>query len=318
MNLREDQARPAAELEGVGKDFGRVEAVGEMDLTVPRGRILGLLGHNAAGKTTVMKLLLGILTPSRGRLRLLGAEPRGAEGARIRQRVGYLPENVAFYEHLTGAEVLAFFADLKGIARSRCRPLLEEVGLLAASGRKVRTYSKGMRQRLGLAQALLGDPELLLLDEPTVGLDPQATREFYERLEALRARGTTVILSSHILAEIEDHADTLAIMGRGRLLATGDLRDLRRRTGLRLRIEVYGSDLADLARELDGLPEVATAATDDGGLQVLCGEDRKLAVLRQVAAAGERVTDFEMAPPTLADIYSHFGLAGESREGSPA
>ncbi|MFB6259944.1 MAG: ABC transporter ATP-binding protein [Thiohalorhabdaceae bacterium] len=301
---------PVARLQEVTKRFGFLVAVSAVDLEVAPGQILGLLGHNAAGKTTLMKVLLGILAPSTGRVRLLGQDPRGASGARVRRRVGYLPENVAFYEQLTGAEVLGFFADLKGIGRRHCRPVLEEVGLWQASGRKVRTYSKGMRQRLGLAQALLGEPELLLLDEPTVGLDPQATREFYQRLETLRERGTTVILSSHILAEVEDHADTLAIMGRGRVLATGGLRDLRWRTGLRLRIEIFGTELEPLRETLETMEGVA-AETADHGLTVLCSEDQKLAVLRRVSAAGDRVRDFEMAPPTLADIYSHFGLADE-------
>ena len=310
---RELPDQPAADLAGVTKRFDGVTAVADVALSVPRGRILGLLGHNAAGKTTLMKMLLGILAPSSGRVQLLGQDPRGASGARVRRRVGYLPENVAFYEQLTGAEVLGFFADLKGVARHHCRPVLEEVGLWPASNRKVRTYSKGMRQRLGLAQALLGEPELLLLDEPTVGLDPQATREVYTRLEGLRQRGTTVILSSHILAEIEHHADTLAIMGRGQLLATGDLRELRRQTGLRLRIEVSGSDLADLLQRLRALTEVE-AEMADHGLTVLCSDERKLAVLHAVAGAGEVVTDFEMVPPTLGDIYSHFGLAGDPAE----
>ncbi|KPV41228.1 hypothetical protein AN478_04900 [Thiohalorhabdus denitrificans] len=312
MSRAEQPESPAAELEGVGKRFGRVEAVRAMDLAIPRGRILGLLGHNAAGKTTVMKMLLGILAPTTGRVRLLGGEPRGAEGARIRRRVGYLPENVAFYDQLTGAEVLAFYADLKGVDRRRCGPMLEEMGLAHAAHRKVRTYSKGMRQRLGLAQALLGEPDLLLLDEPTVGLDPQATEEFYARLEDLRARGTTVILSSHILAEIEDRADTLAILGRGHLLAQGDLRDLRRRTGLQLRIRISGTGLGDLRDELTALTGVAAEA-DDTGLTVTCGEEQKLAVLQRATAA-EHVTDVDMTPPSLADIYTHFGLTGEGAD----
>ncbi|MFP4560656.1 MAG: ABC transporter ATP-binding protein [Thiohalorhabdus sp.] len=310
MNRTRQPESPAAELEGVGKRFGRLEAVREMDLTIPRGRILGLLGHNAAGKTTVMKMLLGILAPTTGRVRLLGGEPRGAEGARIRRRVGYLPENVAFYDQLTGAEVLAFYADLKGVDRHQCGAMLEEMGLAHAADRKVRTYSKGMRQRLGLAQALLGEPDLLMLDEPTVGLDPQATEELYARLGALRAGGTTVILSSHILAEIEDRADTLAILGRGQLLAQGGLRELRRRTGLRLRIRVHGEGLGGLKAALAAM-EGVTAEPDGTGLTVTCGEKRKLAVLREVTAAGERVQDVDMAPPSLPDIYSHFGLAGE-------
>ena len=305
-----DAIAPVAGFQEVTKRFGSLVAVNAVDLEVAPGQILGLLGHNAAGKTTLMKMLLGILAPTAGRVRLLNQDPRGASGARVRRRVGYLPENVAFYEHLTGAEVLEFFADLQGVDRAHGRTALTEVGLADAAGRKVRTYSKGMRQRLGLAQALLGEPELMLLDEPTVGLDPQATRELYQRLEHLRERGTTIILSSHILAEVEDHADTLAIMGQGRILATGGLRELRWRTGLRLRIEVFGTNLETLKTTLAALNGVE-AETADHGLSILCREDQKLAVLHRVADAGEQVQDFEMVAPTLADIYSHFGLADE-------
>lgn len=304
-----DATTPVAEIRGVTKRFESLVAVNDVDLEVAPGQILGLLGHNAAGKTTMMKMLLGILSPSAGSIRLLGENPRGASGAKVRRQVGYLPENVAFYEQLTGGEVLGFYADLKAVDRRHCRPVLESVGLWEAAGRKVRTYSKGMRQRLGLAQALLGEPRLLMLDEPTVGLDPRASLDLYARLEELRDRGTTVILSSHILAEVEDHADNVAIMGQGRLLAQGDLRELRRRTGLRLRIEVFGRDLDELLRAIKEMGGVDAEATDNG-LAVLCGDDQKLAVLHKVAEAGDRVTDFEMAPPTLADIYSHFGLAG--------
>ncbi|MFA9460047.1 ABC transporter ATP-binding protein [Thiohalorhabdus sp. Cl-TMA] len=309
MSFEEGTEAVAAELAGVSKRFGDTEAVRELDLHVPKGRILGLIGHNAAGKTTVMKMLLGILTPTTGRVRLLGREPRGAEGAQTRRRVGYLPENVAFYDQLTGAEVLGFFADLKGVGRRRCREVLAGVGLERAGDRKVRTYSKGMRQRLGLAQALLGEPDMLLLDEPTVGLDPQATEEFYARLEELRSRGATIILSSHILAEIEERADTLAILGHGRLLAEGNLRALRQRAGLRIRIRVRGRDLGGLRDTLNALENVG-AEGDGDGLRVTCGEAQKLTVLERVTAT-ETVSDVEVAPPSLADIYSHFGLAGE-------
>ena len=191
------------ELKQVEKKYQNVHALHALDLSLNSGEVFGLFGHNGAGKTTVIKLILGLIEASGGQISVFGENPTHASAQQIRSKLGFLQENVSFYDHLTGLEVLEYFAELKGIAKKQCADLLAQVGLTLASKRRVRTYSKGMRQRLGLAQALLGKPKLLLLDEPTVGLDPIATREFYQSIDQLKKEGCSVVLCSHVLPGVE-------------------------------------------------------------------------------------------------------------------
>ena len=180
-------------LSGVTRRFGKQVAVRCVDLTLRAGECVGLVGHNGAGKSTMIKMMLGLLRPSEGTVRVFGDDPAASASARDRGRLGYLPENVALYPSMTGAETLAFYARLKGQPVSLNAALLEKVGIAGAADRRVGTYSKGMRQRLGLAQALLGDPRVLLLDEPTTGLDPALRQHFYDILRDLRAEGAMVL-----------------------------------------------------------------------------------------------------------------------------
>ena len=191
----------AIEIQGTVKHFGPTRAVDGVDLTVRTGELFGLIGHNGAGKTTLFKMMLGLLPPTRGDIRIDGQPVCGDAFREVRRRIGYLPESLALYDNLSGLEIMQFFARLKNADLASCLPLLEKVGLADAARRRVRGYSKGMRQRLGFAQALLGSPRLLFLDEPTNGLDPQGIREFYQLLRELREQGVTALLSSHILAK---------------------------------------------------------------------------------------------------------------------
>lgn len=230
-------AAPAIFAQGLGKRYGASNAVDGVDLTLAPGTTLALIGHNGAGKTTLMKLILGLIRPSSGNLTVLGVEP-GTAPLEHRRHIGFLPENVAFHDELTGAQTLRFYAKLKGAPLAQCATLLERVGLAFAAGRRVKTYSKGMRQRLGLAQALLGEPRLMLLDEPTTGLDPASRLEFFRIMRELSDRGATVIISSHILTELEARTDLVAIMNRSKLAAFGPLEALRRRADLPARLTV--------------------------------------------------------------------------------
>ncbi len=174
---------PIVSLVDAGKSYAKLDALQSMTMTLGEGEVLGLFGHNGAGKTTMMKLILGVISPTRGQVEVMGMAPDSKEAWHCRSKVGYLPENVSFYEQLTGLEVLTYFAKLKGFSKKEAVDLLEQVGITYAMKRQVKTYSKGMRQRLGLAQAFIGEPRLLLLDEPTVGLDPIATRDFYTTVD---------------------------------------------------------------------------------------------------------------------------------------
>ncbi len=284
------------ELRGVGKRYGALAALHDVSVTLGAGRIVGLLGHNGAGKSTLIKLVLGLIRPSSGALEVLGQAPWAAQG--LRQQIGYLPESVAFYRNLTGCEVIDYFAALKRAPRAQGRELLERVGLKDAARRRVGTYSKGMRQRLGVAQALLGSPRLVILDEPTTGLDPQATRELYAIVDELRGAGRGVLISSHLLAELEPHIDGALILNQGRLLACGALSELRERAGLpsvtRVRLRP-GTDARAFADRFGG--------TDDGGsVSIAMPAANKVERMQQLLAT-QSVADIELEEPTLARLY---------------
>jgi Cu-processing system ATP-binding protein len=207
--------------------------VRDVDLDVCSGEHMVLIGHNGAGKTTLMKLMLGLTHPTSGQVNVLGSDPARA-AAEHRRAIGYLPESVAFHSAMKGREVLAFYARLKGVSEAECHSILDQVGLDQAADRRVSTYSKGMRQRLGLAQAMLGNPRLLFLDEPTSGLDPSLRRQFYALIDTLSLSGTTSLTSSHSLNEVEARADRIAIMKNGVIVACGTLAELSLQTDLPL------------------------------------------------------------------------------------
>jgi Cu-processing system ATP-binding protein len=298
----------AIELEGVAKRYGAVEAVRDVSFALPQGGRVALVGHNGAGKTTLMKLMLGLSRPSAGWLRVLGEDP--AEGAaKTRRRLGWLPENVTFNAVLTGREILRFFARLKGEPAASADALLERVGLGAAARRRVGTYSKGMRQRLGLAQAMLGEPRVLLLDEPTTGLDPEVRQGLYAMLAEFAGRGTTVLLSSHALEELEGRVERVVILDHGLVVADGTLDELRRlaRLPVRMRLTLAGEG---------GAPDwIGAAGAElrwlDGGrtIELSCAPEARMALLRRAAADG-RVVDLDIAPPTLDELYAHFLRGG--------
>jgi ABC-2 type transport system ATP-binding protein len=207
-------------------------AVAGLTLTVERGEVFGFLGANGAGKTTVIRMLLGLAPPSAGEARILG---RPASRPHARRYVGYLPESPYFYEFLTGRELLRFFATLAEVPgrerKTRIAHALELVGLADFADRDLRAYSKGMLQRIGLAQALIGNPEIIFLDEPTAGLDPLGRRDIRDLILDLRAEGKTVFLSSHLLSEVELVCDRVGILRRGELVRQGTLDELLARKG---------------------------------------------------------------------------------------
>jgi ABC-2 type transport system ATP-binding protein len=233
LMVSDAQQAPVIEARGLTKVFrdfwGRpkARAVNDVDFTVERGQVFGLLGPNGSGKSTTVKMLLGLLYPTRGKLTVLGESPRRVE---VKRRIGYLPEESYLYRYLTAMETLDFFGSLFGIPaaerRHRCEQLLEMVGLTSARNRTVGEFSKGMARRIGLAQALINDPELVILDEPTAGLDPIGCSEVKDVLRLLAGRGKTVILCSHLLADVEDVCDHVIVLYGGKVCAQGGLRQM--------------------------------------------------------------------------------------------
>ena len=296
---------PTVTLTGVTKSYGTLTAVAGVDLTLRAGERIALVGHNGAGKSTLIKLMLGLVRPTAGRVRLLDENPaRGACAAKF--SVGYLPENLVLPQAMTGAELMNFYARLKRRPVVDNAAILERVGIADAAARRTYTYSKGMRQRIGLAQALIGKPRVLLLDEPTSGLDPALRHRFYEIMRELAAGGATVLISSHALTELEHQADRVVVMNRGRKVADGSITELRRLSEHPVRIRVTMANGAAAA-----LPEALVPPSDwtrvgEHVVEIRCAGAAKVETLRRLAASAVPMADIEIAETTLDDIYAHF------------
>jgi ABC-2 type transport system ATP-binding protein len=224
---------PAVQVKGLNKVFpipfrrDKIVAVRNLDLRVEVGEVYGLLGPNGSGKSTTLKIILGLVSPTRGRTEIFGCDSRLVES---RKAVGFLPENPYFYKYLTGEETLRFFGKLCGLRGSRLKKRIDEllalVGLTNARDRRLGTYSKGMLQRIGLAQALVNEPRLIVLDEPTAGVDPAGSRDIRDLIVDLKRQGTTVLLSSHLLAQAQEICDRVGILANGVLVREGRLDEL--------------------------------------------------------------------------------------------
>jgi ABC-2 type transport system ATP-binding protein len=226
-------SEPAVQVTGLTKIFpipfrrDRVVAVRDLDLRIEAGEVYGLLGPNGSGKSTTLKIILGLVSPTRGRTQIFGRDSRLVES---REAVGFLPENPYFYKYLTGEETLRFFGKLCGVRGSRLKKRINEllalVGLSNARDRRLGTYSKGMLQRIGLAQALVNEPKLVVLDEPTAGVDPAGSREIRDLIVDFKRQGITVLLSSHLLAQAQEMCDRVGILANGALVREGRLDEL--------------------------------------------------------------------------------------------
>lgn len=283
-------------IRAVAKNFGAVAALAGVDLTAAAGERIALLGHNGAGKTTLFKLILGFLTPDAGAIAIAGAAP-GSEAAR--KAISYLPENIAFPGMLTGAETIALYARLKRADPARSAEALERVGLAGAAMRRINGYSKGMRQRLGLAIASLNAPSLILLDEPTTGLDALSRAEFYDRFRRLAENGASVVYSSHTLNDIGGNADRIIILKAGKIVAAGDEAALRAMAKIPTKIVLRfrETDADDAARAIGGRKEAG------GEVVIECAPQDKMATLARTIAATQPL-DVEIRDATLSETFS--------------
>ncbi len=273
------------------KRYGSILAVDSLSIQVPRGGVFGLLGPNGSGKTTTMSMLLGLVAPTSGTFRLLGHDSNGGLQEAL-HHVGAIAESPAFYPYLSGRANLQYFQGIIGRGDSRdIERLLELVGLSSRAHSKFSTYSQGMKQRLGIACAMLGDPDLLFLDEPTNGLDPAGMAEVRDLIRRLSGEGRTVLLSSHLLHEVEQVCDRVAIMSRGRLIAQGAIRDLLRRRGA---VRLSTTDDARAAGIVSALPWVTAVTAENGYLMAESPPERSWELTKALAEHGVAVK--EMAP----------------------
>ena len=297
----------AIELNGVTKRFGDVTALKEVDLTVEEGEVFGFLGPNGAGKSTTINILLDFVRPTEGSATVLGHDTREASKA-IRDRTGVLPEGYDVYERLTGLEHLEFVIEAKD-ADDDPMTLLDRVGLDADdAARAAGGYSKGMTQRLVLAMALVDQPDLLVLDEPSTGLDPNGARMMRELVREESERGATVFFSSHILGQVEAVCDTVGILQGGELIAKDAVDDLRARTegGTTLHVTLADGNAAAAVAAVEGLDAVSAVAAEDSTLTINCEGDAKMAILNAIEQSGAEVADFETTEASLEDLFATY------------
>jgi ABC-2 type transport system ATP-binding protein len=295
----------AIELVGLTKRYGDVVAVNDLDLEVREGEIFGFLGPNGAGKSTTIDVLLDFVRPTSGTVRVLGHDAQ-AEGEAVRRRTGVLPDAYHVYDRLTGRRHLEFVVEMKG-ADAEPDDLLERVRIADAADRKAGGYSKGMRQRLVLAMALVGDPDLLVLDEPATGLDPSGAREIREIIREENARGTTVFLSSHVMEQVEAVCDRVAILDRGELVAVDTIDGLRDATAAGEVLYVYVEELDQAVLEQVGALEgVASASIADGRLRVSVAHGSKFSVLDAIDDEVAAVQDFSVVESSLEELFVRY------------
>jgi ABC-2 type transport system ATP-binding protein len=298
---------PAIEIAGLTKAFGDVRALDGVDLTVPEGSVFGFLGPNGAGKTTTLRILTGLARPTSGYVSVLGADAATA-GDAIRRRIGFLPDVPGFYDWMTAPEFLRFAGGLFGLERrqldERVEMLLDLAGLSGVTTR-VGGYSRGMKQRLGVAQALVNAPELLMLDEPTSALDPMGRKDLLDMLASLRGR-TTVFFSTHILADVERVCDTVAILDRGRVVAQAPIGELKERYGASKVVVEVTSGADELATALEEAPWVsAMARADDGSIELRVSDEAAAQrwIPQMVATRGLGLRRLEAGEMGLEEVF---------------
>jgi ABC-type multidrug transport system ATPase subunit len=292
-----DRAEYVVETRGLTKRYAdAIVAVDGLDLRVRRGEVYGFVGPNGAGKTTTLRMLLGLVRPTAGEAVVLGAAPGAPSGL---ARIGAMIEASAFYPYLSGRDNLRVVARYAGVKEARIAEALDQVGLTARARDRWATYSLGMKQRLGVAAALLKDPELLILDEPANGLDPAGMAEMRGFLRDLAHAGRTVVVSSHLMSEIEHICDRVGVISGGSLIAEGTVEQLRGRAGLRLRAE----PLADAARLVSHLPDVEAVSTVDGLLEITVDTAQAPAINRVLVQAGVAVSELYPQTASLEDVF---------------
>ncbi|GLS82237.1 ABC transporter ATP-binding protein [Paraferrimonas haliotis] len=279
-------------------------ALSGINVSLEAGETVALLGHNGAGKSTLIKLILGVIQAERGTIEFRDRQGRLC-GRNSPLNIGYLPENLSLYERMTGLKVLSFFADLKGVSTDEVQQTLHDCNLHDVQHQLVGSYSKGMKQRLGLAQAILGNPDLLLLDEPTVGLDSHSTEYMYQTLNSLKRIGCTILVCTHELPLIQNHADRYLILGQGNLLAFGDLEALQQATNLPTRIQLPSN--AELP---NSLPEEFFVDND----QICCDFSMRAELIKFITTQCQ-VFDFVVSDPNLSQVLSCYLSKSKRIEG---
>jgi ABC-2 type transport system ATP-binding protein len=300
------------ETQTLTKRYGDVVAVDGLNLVVEQGQVFGMLGPNGSGKTTTILMLLGLTEPTEGSVRVLGLDPR-RQPLGVKSRVGYIPDQIGFYNELTAKENLIYMAKLNGLRRNeaykRIGESLHQMGLDQVANRRVETFSHGMRQRLAVAETLVKRPQAIIMDEPTQGLDPEASREFLEVIRDLKAQGITILLSSHLLYQVQAVCDRVGLFHRGRMVLEGTVKELAQRVlagahRVRLEAEGTGERLEASLRRVPGT--VSVKRSDSRIYELEASRDVRTEAALAVAAAGGKLLSLNFEEPSLDEIYTRY------------
>ncbi len=296
-------------IEGLTKYYGKVKGVEEINLEITEGEIMAFLGPNGAGKTTTIKSILGLIKPTRGKVFVRGMEVRGND-KNVKKLIGYLPQRISFPENMTGYEIMSFFSKFRDVRRERIEEILSHVGLLEDSRRKVTEYSGGMIQRLGIAITLLADPPILILDEPTISLDPEGAHQVKRLIFELNKKGKTIILSTHILSDVEELATRIAIFHKGHLIAVDSILKLAQRIGLKSRITVRFNNLSPEKKILlEKLPlKIVNLWNCTATMEASVNEKWK--ILKLLDSNGFEISDFTIDIPSLEEVLRLLLIGG--------
>ncbi len=300
------------ETKGLTKRYGDTVAVDGLNLTVHHGQVFGLLGPNGSGKTTTILMLLGLTEPTAGSVRVLGLDP-ARQPLSVKARVGYMPDEVGFYNDLTARENLVYIAKLNGLPRAEAYRRIDEalarMGLSEVADKPVATFSRGMRRRLGVADVLIKQPQLIIMDEPTQGLDPEGAREFLHIIRDLKQDGITILLSSHLLYQVQAVCDRVGLFHRGRMVLEGTVPELAQRvlgSAYRIQLQADGpaSALIEALRKVPGVVKVHRDG--DGRYEVEATKDLRAEAAKAVITAGGRLLQLDVEAPSLDDIYARY------------
>lgn len=301
----------AIEVKNLSKTFNGLKAVDNFSMSIKKGEIFGFLGPNGAGKTTTLKAMIGLIHINSGVIKINGFNIDG-ESIEARKNIGFLPERVAFYDNLTPLQTLNFFCELRGVDKSVVIPLIKEVGLEEAIDRKVGTFSKGMVQLLGIAQVLIGNPSVYILDEPMSGLDARWAKIVRDKIKILNKRGATVLFSSHNMAEVQNLCDRVVIISKGKFIAEDTIANLSKYLNIKPRLEITISGLdgkiPKIISEMDGLEAVELKGDI---LFMTCEPSIRSKVITKLEEAGFKIIDIKTIEPSLEDTFIKLIEGGE-------
>ncbi len=294
------------EVNNLTKKYNNFKAVDNVSFNVKSGEIFGFLGPNGAGKTTAIKAILGLIQTDTGQIKINGIDIKEDE-KQAKKHVGYLPEKVAFYNNLTALQNMHFYAEMKNVPKTECKPLIIEMGLEDAVNKKVGKFSKGMQQRLGMAQALLGNPPILILDEPSGGLDPRGVALIRDKIREMKNKGSSVFVSSHILAEVQAVCDSVGIINKGVLVAEDTLENLRDRLNLKpklvMELEKVSDEIINSVKKLEGVEKVDVLGVM---LHVICNPRAKSKIILAAEKAGGNILNIQTMEPSLEEVFMKF------------